>query len=63
MLCEFPPGFLKLDISSFLCADKEYLHKDTNGNLMLHNAETREESLYLSNSTFVIIHILYAPCG
>lgn len=33
-------------------SDKEYLHKDTNGNLMLHNAETREESLYLSNSTF-----------
>lgn len=26
---------------------------------MLHNAETKEESLYLSNSTFVIIHLLY----
>lgn len=62
-LCEFPPGFLKLAISSFLCADKEYLHKDASGNLMLHNAETREESLYLSNSTFVRIHILYVPCG
>lgn len=62
-LCEFPPGFLKLAISFFLCADKEYLHKDANGNVMLHNAETKEESLYLSNSTFVIIHLLYVSCG
>ncbi|TKS67263.1 Prolyl endopeptidase FAP [Collichthys lucidus] len=33
-------------------SDKEYLHKDRDGNVFLHNAETREESLYLSNSTF-----------
>lgn len=38
----------------FICADKEYLHKDNDGNIVLHNAETREQSLYLSNSTFVI---------
>lgn len=35
-------------------ADKEYLHKARDGNVFLHNAETEEESLYLSNSTFVI---------
>uniref|UniRef100_A0A3Q0SVF4 Fibroblast activation protein, alpha n=1 Tax=Amphilophus citrinellus TaxID=61819 RepID=A0A3Q0SVF4_AMPCI len=33
-------------------SDKEYLHKARDGNLFLHNAETMEESLYLSNSTF-----------
>ncbi|TMS06199.1 Prolyl endopeptidase FAP [Larimichthys crocea] len=33
-------------------SDKEYLHKDRDGNVFLYNAETREESLYLSNSTF-----------
>ncbi|KAI3356209.1 hypothetical protein L3Q82_017456, partial [Scortum barcoo] len=33
-------------------SDKEYLHKTTEGNVFLHNAETKEESLYLSNSTF-----------
>ncbi|XP_058478935.1 dipeptidyl peptidase 4 [Solea solea] len=33
-------------------SDKEYLHKARDGNIFLHNAETKEESLYLSNSTF-----------
>uniref|UniRef100_A0A3Q4AK85 Uncharacterized protein n=1 Tax=Mola mola TaxID=94237 RepID=A0A3Q4AK85_MOLML len=33
-------------------SDEEYLHKDIDGNIFLHNAETKEESLYLSNSTF-----------
>ncbi|XP_065818202.1 dipeptidyl peptidase 4 isoform X1 [Labrus bergylta] len=33
-------------------SDKEYLHKTRDGNVFLHNAETKEESLYLSNSTF-----------
>ncbi|XP_035533150.1 dipeptidyl peptidase 4 [Morone saxatilis] len=33
-------------------SDKEYLHKERDGNVFLHNAETKEESLYLSNSTF-----------
>ncbi|XP_041662359.1 dipeptidyl peptidase 4 [Cheilinus undulatus] len=33
-------------------SDKEYLHKTRDGNVFLHNAETQEESLYLSNSTF-----------
>uniref|UniRef100_A0A3P8VVB8 Fibroblast activation protein, alpha n=1 Tax=Cynoglossus semilaevis TaxID=244447 RepID=A0A3P8VVB8_CYNSE len=33
-------------------SDKEFLHKTRDGNIFLHNAETQEESLYLSNSTF-----------
>uniref|UniRef100_A0A3B4Z0D3 Dipeptidyl peptidase 4-like n=1 Tax=Stegastes partitus TaxID=144197 RepID=A0A3B4Z0D3_9TELE len=33
-------------------SDKEYLHKTRDGNVFLHNAETKEESIYLSNSTF-----------
>ncbi|KAF7668818.1 hypothetical protein LDENG_00285840 [Lucifuga dentata] len=33
-------------------SDNEYLHKTTQGNVFLHNAETGEKSLYLSNSTF-----------
>lgn len=33
-------------------SDNEYLHKDPHGNVFLHNAETTEKSLYLSNSTF-----------
>uniref|UniRef100_A0A3Q1GUT4 Fibroblast activation protein, alpha n=1 Tax=Acanthochromis polyacanthus TaxID=80966 RepID=A0A3Q1GUT4_9TELE len=37
---------------SFVPADKEYLHKMSDGNIFLHNAETKEESLYLANSTF-----------
>lgn len=44
---------------SLLSADKEYLHKERDGNIFLHNAETKEESLYLSNSTFVI-YIIYS---
>uniref|UniRef100_A0A671YKD6 Fibroblast activation protein, alpha n=1 Tax=Sparus aurata TaxID=8175 RepID=A0A671YKD6_SPAAU len=39
-------------------SDKEYLHKDRDGNLFLYNAETKQQSLYLSNSTFVI-YIIY----
>lgn len=59
----FRLAFLSLPSPLSCAQDKEYLHKDASGNLMLHNAETREESLYLSNSTFVRIHILYVPCG
>uniref|UniRef100_A0A4W6FZE0 Fibroblast activation protein, alpha n=1 Tax=Lates calcarifer TaxID=8187 RepID=A0A4W6FZE0_LATCA len=44
---------------SFLSADKEYLHKTSDGNVFLHNAETNEKSLYLSNSTFVIYIYIY----
>lgn len=36
----------------FWISDKEYLHKARDGNVFLHNAETQEESLYLSNATF-----------
>ncbi|XP_017279899.1 dipeptidyl peptidase 4 [Kryptolebias marmoratus] len=34
-------------------SDKEYLHLTKEGNVFRHNAETKEKSLYLSNSTFV----------
>ncbi|XP_054642062.1 dipeptidyl peptidase 4 isoform X2 [Dunckerocampus dactyliophorus] len=33
-------------------SDQEYLHKTRDGSIFLHNVETNEESLYLSNSTF-----------
>uniref|UniRef100_A0A668AL80 Fibroblast activation protein, alpha n=1 Tax=Myripristis murdjan TaxID=586833 RepID=A0A668AL80_9TELE len=33
-------------------SDNEYVHKTSEGHVFLHNAETKEESLYLSNSTF-----------
>ncbi|XP_076025924.1 dipeptidyl peptidase 4 [Genypterus blacodes] len=33
-------------------SDTEYLHKTEDDNVFRHNAETLEESLYLSNSTF-----------
>uniref|UniRef100_A0A8D3EAA4 Fibroblast activation protein, alpha n=1 Tax=Scophthalmus maximus TaxID=52904 RepID=A0A8D3EAA4_SCOMX len=33
-------------------SDAEYLHKTGDGNVFLHNAETKEQSIYLSNSTF-----------
>lgn len=33
--------------------DNEYLHKTNEGHIYLHNAETKESSIYLSNSTFV----------
>uniref|UniRef100_A0A8C6PRE3 Fibroblast activation protein, alpha n=1 Tax=Nothobranchius furzeri TaxID=105023 RepID=A0A8C6PRE3_NOTFU len=33
-------------------SDVEYLHKTSDGHIYLHNAETKVESLYLSNSTF-----------
>ncbi|XP_042350467.1 dipeptidyl peptidase 4 [Plectropomus leopardus] len=38
--------------SLYWISDKEYLHKEVDGNIFLHNAETNEQSLYLSNSTF-----------
>uniref|UniRef100_A0A673K096 Dipeptidyl peptidase 4-like n=1 Tax=Sinocyclocheilus rhinocerous TaxID=307959 RepID=A0A673K096_9TELE len=34
-------------------SDNEYLHKTSEGHIYLHNAETKESSVYLSNSTFV----------
>ncbi|XP_061580470.1 prolyl endopeptidase FAP [Cololabis saira] len=37
-------------------SDQEYLHKSSDGSIFLHNAETREESLYLSNSTFAKVN-------
>lgn len=43
----------------FPSADKEFLHKTRDGNIFLHNAETQEESLYLSNSTFVILFFIF----
>ncbi|XP_045909518.1 prolyl endopeptidase FAP [Micropterus dolomieu] len=33
-------------------SDKEYLHKTRDGDVMFHNAETQEESIYLKNSVF-----------
>uniref|UniRef100_A0A672SAS5 Dipeptidyl peptidase 4-like n=1 Tax=Sinocyclocheilus grahami TaxID=75366 RepID=A0A672SAS5_SINGR len=33
-------------------SDYEYLHKTSEGHIYLHNAETKESSVYLSNSTF-----------
>ncbi|XP_026866021.2 dipeptidyl peptidase 4 [Electrophorus electricus] len=33
-------------------SDNEYLHKSKDGSIYLHNVETMESSLYLSNSTF-----------
>ncbi|XP_028846925.1 dipeptidyl peptidase 4 isoform X2 [Denticeps clupeoides] len=33
-------------------SDSEYLHKAKDGNVFLHNVETRELSLFLSNTTF-----------
>ncbi|KAK7154600.1 hypothetical protein R3I94_007811 [Phoxinus phoxinus] len=33
-------------------SDNEYLHKTNEGHIYLHNAETKESSMYLSNSTF-----------
>uniref|UniRef100_A0A673K9V4 Dipeptidyl peptidase 4-like n=1 Tax=Sinocyclocheilus rhinocerous TaxID=307959 RepID=A0A673K9V4_9TELE len=33
-------------------SDNEYLHKTSEGHIYLHNAETKESSVYLSNSTF-----------
>uniref|UniRef100_A0A672P5F3 Dipeptidyl peptidase 4-like n=1 Tax=Sinocyclocheilus grahami TaxID=75366 RepID=A0A672P5F3_SINGR len=32
--------------------DNEYLHKTSEGHIYVHNAETKESSMYLSNSTF-----------
>ncbi|KAM8857220.1 dipeptidyl peptidase 4 [Synchiropus picturatus] len=33
-------------------SDKEYLHKAKDGNIFLHDVETNQESVYLSNSSF-----------
>uniref|UniRef100_A0A8D3D5S2 Fibroblast activation protein, alpha n=1 Tax=Scophthalmus maximus TaxID=52904 RepID=A0A8D3D5S2_SCOMX len=41
-------------------SDAEYLHKTGDGNVFLHNAETKEQSIYLSNSTF---YFTWAPTG
>ncbi|XP_068613063.1 dipeptidyl peptidase 4-like [Brachionichthys hirsutus] len=37
-------------------SDNEYLHKTRDGNVFLHNVQTKEESLYLSNSTFAQVN-------
>ncbi|XP_072253206.1 dipeptidyl peptidase 4 [Leuresthes tenuis] len=42
----------KRSYNLYWISDKEYLHKTRDGNVFLHNAETLEKSLYLSNSTF-----------
>uniref|UniRef100_A0AAX7UJ42 Uncharacterized protein n=1 Tax=Astatotilapia calliptera TaxID=8154 RepID=A0AAX7UJ42_ASTCA len=39
-------------------SDKEYLHKARDGNVFLHNAETKEESLYLTLFFFLFIIII-----
>uniref|UniRef100_A0A673K2N0 Dipeptidyl peptidase 4-like n=1 Tax=Sinocyclocheilus rhinocerous TaxID=307959 RepID=A0A673K2N0_9TELE len=49
-------------------SDNEYLHKTSEGHIYLHNAETKESSVYLSNSTFVQIppvtqFLVWAPVG
>uniref|UniRef100_A0A672SCD1 Dipeptidyl peptidase 4-like n=1 Tax=Sinocyclocheilus grahami TaxID=75366 RepID=A0A672SCD1_SINGR len=49
-------------------SDYEYLHKTSEGHIYLHNAETKESSVYLSNSTFVQIppvtqFLVWAPVG
>uniref|UniRef100_A0A8C2QAR4 Fibroblast activation protein, alpha n=1 Tax=Cyprinus carpio TaxID=7962 RepID=A0A8C2QAR4_CYPCA len=38
--------------SLYWISDNEYLHKTSEGHIYLHNAETKESSMYLSNSTF-----------
>ncbi|XP_036065608.1 dipeptidyl peptidase 4 isoform X1 [Oryzias melastigma] len=48
----FNDTFRKKSYSLYWISDKEYLHKTAERNLFLHNAETMEETLFLSNSTF-----------
>lgn len=59
-------GYMSLHVAwdqpcllSSVSADNEYLHKERDGNVFLHNAATTEESLYLSNSTFVISTFIF----
>ncbi|KAM4731901.1 dipeptidyl peptidase 4 isoform 1-T2 [Anableps anableps] len=42
----------KKSYNLYWMSDKEYVHKERDGNVFLHNAETKDKSLYLSNSTF-----------
>uniref|UniRef100_A0A3P9NPW6 Fibroblast activation protein, alpha n=1 Tax=Poecilia reticulata TaxID=8081 RepID=A0A3P9NPW6_POERE len=42
----------KKSYSLYWMSDKEYLHKERDGNVYLHNAETKDKYLYLSNATF-----------
>ncbi|KAM4559378.1 dipeptidyl peptidase 4 [Odontesthes bonariensis] len=48
----FNDTILKRSYNLYWISDKEYLHKTRDGNVFLHDAETSEKSLYLSNSTF-----------
>uniref|UniRef100_A0A8C7ZC06 Fibroblast activation protein, alpha n=1 Tax=Oryzias sinensis TaxID=183150 RepID=A0A8C7ZC06_9TELE len=50
----FNNTFRKKSYNLYWISDKEYLHKTTDGNIFLYNAETMKETLFLSNSTFVI---------
>lgn len=42
----------KKSFNLYWMSDKEYVHKESDGNVYLYNAETKNKSLYLSNSTF-----------
>uniref|UniRef100_A0A096LYN6 Fibroblast activation protein, alpha n=1 Tax=Poecilia formosa TaxID=48698 RepID=A0A096LYN6_POEFO len=42
----------KKSYNLYWMSDKEYLHKERDGNVYLHNAETKDKYLYLSNATF-----------
>ncbi|XP_054887641.1 dipeptidyl peptidase 4 [Poeciliopsis prolifica] len=42
----------KKSYNLYWMSDKEYLHKESDGNVYLHNAETKDKRLYLSNATF-----------
>uniref|UniRef100_M4AAQ8 Fibroblast activation protein, alpha n=1 Tax=Xiphophorus maculatus TaxID=8083 RepID=M4AAQ8_XIPMA len=42
----------KKSYNLYWMSDKEYVHKETDGNVYLHNAETKDKDLYLSNATF-----------
>ncbi|MEQ2270475.1 hypothetical protein XENORESO_016769, partial [Xenotaenia resolanae] len=42
----------KKSYSLYWISDKEYVHKERDGNVYLYNAETMDKTLYLSNSTF-----------
>uniref|UniRef100_A0A3P9JVW9 Fibroblast activation protein, alpha n=1 Tax=Oryzias latipes TaxID=8090 RepID=A0A3P9JVW9_ORYLA len=48
----FNNTFRKKSYNLYWISDKEYLHKTTDGNIFLYNAETMKETLFLSNSTF-----------
>ncbi|XP_043988416.1 dipeptidyl peptidase 4 [Gambusia affinis] len=42
----------KKSYNLYWMSDKEYVHKERDGNVYLHNAETKDKYLYLSNATF-----------